>query len=61
MGIVLKELTYEERSIWGTCPVCDSEPGIPCSPIGAEDIPDGESGAHFARLVNAPEFAAEVE
>ena len=56
------ELTFEERSVWGECPVCRAPDGEPCYPeigihLGAKA--DGSSlqrgeGAHLARLNAAP-------
>ncbi len=54
------ELTFEERAIWGECPVCHAADGEPCNgdigiPLGRTingDLPKG--GAHLARLQRAP-------
>ncbi len=57
---IIKELSQEERFTWGKCPVCQAEHGKKCHPevgicLGRNvngDLPD--SGAHLARLNNAP-------
>lgn len=56
----IRELTYDERATWGTCPVCAAEHGKFCNssigiPLGRNvngDIP--ERGVHLVRLQNAP-------
>jgi hypothetical protein len=63
MPIYLKALSWEERAIYGICPVCRSKQGEPCK----QDV-DGEmitlldpkigEGAHIARLINAPQELA---
>lgn len=54
----IETLTYEERAVSGTCPICGAEPGQPCDfsqgvPLGVS-AEFAEAGAHTARLVNAP-------
>ena len=57
-----RETTYEERAIWGTCPVCKAASGEWChAEIGAQlgVRVDGKrmqtgDGAHLARLQRAP-------
>lgn len=59
--------TYEERSVWGTCPACKAEAGQPCNPdvglsIGVNvngQRPAG--GVHLGRLQRAPMFVQLVE
>lgn len=72
MPYYLKHLTLEDRSVWGTCPVCYAEPGTNCRPACPSEGPCdicgspnhgpcllGEmTGAHIARLINAPMVAA---
>jgi hypothetical protein len=57
-----REATFEERATWGTCPICQAQPGEWChadsglqlgSPAGGGRMQDGD-GAHLARLQNAP-------
>jgi hypothetical protein len=59
MTLYVKKLTCEERAVFGKCPVCEALPGEPCC-ILASDPPRDEvgTGAHVARLVNAPTVAA---
>jgi hypothetical protein len=55
-----RDLTFEERATWGTCPVCRRAHGEPCDPdqgfhLGLNargEIPKG--GAHLARLTAGP-------
>lgn len=56
----IRETTLEERTTWGTCPVCGAEHGKKCNPeVG---IPLGrtvsgappQDGAHLGRLSRAP-------
>ena len=58
--IYIQKLGYEERAVWGLCPVCGAAPGQPCSPImGIPIAPEfGAIGTHAARLFNAPKEAA---
>jgi hypothetical protein len=56
----IRDLTYEERATWGTCPVCGAADGVPCD--GYVGIPLGRTatgeppkdGVHLGRLQNAP-------
>lgn len=56
MTIYLTSLTYEERSTWGECPICGAKAGVPCTPDTPANAPAEftDTGAHVARLVNAP-------
>ena len=55
-----RELSYEERAVWGTCPVCQADPGQECDPdqgvplgwTASGGITDGR--AHLGRLRLAP-------
>jgi hypothetical protein len=62
MPIYIQQLTYEDRAVYGTCPVCSAQPGEPCDmsqgiPL---DVPTelSDTGTHTARLINAPTQAA---
>lgn len=60
--IELRKLTYDERAVWGVCPVCGAKPGKPCIKMTTDWKPSKllqAKGAHMARLVNAPETAAQ--
>lgn len=56
----IKELTFDERSTWGECPVCHAKDGEKCNPdvgffaaltlAGTPPSP----GSHLGRLQNAP-------
>jgi hypothetical protein len=58
---IVEDLTYDERSTWGTCPVCKATEGNPCHlevgfSLGVNI--NGErptKGVHLGRLNNAPE------
>jgi hypothetical protein len=67
MPIYIKQLTYEERAVYGTCPVCGAKKRMPCDmmqgiplniqaysakPAGPDEFSD--VGTHVARLINAP-------
>ena len=62
---VNRKLTYEERAVWGECPVCHAKHGEKCDfsvgiPLGVNV--NGEhpkDGAHFGRLMNAPYYVSE--
>jgi hypothetical protein len=64
MTIYIKQLTYEERATWGTCPVCEAQHGKQCEAAPADidyfqfDGAFSGFGAHAARLYNAPHAAA---
>ncbi len=50
-----RKLAFEERAVWGTCPVCDAKNGEPCdSSVGIQLGTPIDKGAHFGRLANAP-------
>lgn len=57
---MIRQLTYEERRVWGICPVCGAKPGEPCSgdvgiPLGrAVDGGLPSNGVHLARMTRAP-------
>lgn len=57
-----RDLTFEEKSTWGECPVCKAEHGAPCHPevgiqlghrVDGRPMQRGD-GAHLARLNAAP-------
>ena len=60
MNTDTREATYEERSIWGTCPACGAKHGEKCDPlIGFSfgvNVGGGwpTEGAHLGRLQRAP-------
>jgi hypothetical protein len=67
--IAYRRATYDERRVFGTCPVCQAVQGEPCKfmcphfgPCGICGTPDkgpcllDEPGTHIARLINAPNF-----
>jgi len=63
-----RELTQDERFVWGACPVCKAPHGTPCHAdvgmqlgvrVDGRRMRDGE-GVHVARLQHAPEFVREV-
>jgi hypothetical protein len=60
---VKRQLTYDERAVWGTCPICGAEMGQPCDgSIGyyVGCLPNkSQGGAHMGRLQAAP-FEVEV-
>ncbi len=56
--ITVRELTYKERAYWGTCPICGAKHGERCKEINSLPGIDLATGAHVARLVNAPHTAA---
>jgi hypothetical protein len=58
----IRDLTVDERMVWGDCPVCHAKDGQPClAEVGIQigqkadgsPIKTGE-GAHVSRLLNAP-------
>lgn len=62
-----RSLTYEERAVWGICPICREAPGVPCdkdfgigvfNPLGMRL---SQGGAHMARLEAAPTEIQEEE
>lgn len=64
----VRELSFDERARWGTCPVCKAEHGQPChadvgiqmgTHVDGSRMRDGE-GAHMGRLQNAPDRVKEV-
>ena len=60
----IHELFYEERAVWGECPVCHAKPGQKCYPtcfflgLTVGGLPP-EDGAHLGRLQRAP-FKIEI-
>jgi hypothetical protein len=54
-----RELTYHERAVWGTCPVCHAPHGTPCDPNVGIPLISGVR-AHLARVNNAPRRVREV-
>ncbi len=61
----VRELKFEERAKWGTCPVCGAEHGQSCDrSIGNPSVAVDDSiigpraglltGAHYGRLSRAP-------
>ena len=56
----VRELTFEERSRWGVCPVCSAQDGEPCDPgvgIALGLMADGRqptTGVHLGRLASVP-------
>jgi hypothetical protein len=56
----IHELSYDERAVWGECPVCHARPGESCHPevgilLGVNvDGKPPENGAHLGRLQKAP-------
>ncbi len=60
-----RELSFEERILWGRCPVCGAEDGAACdASIGLNlTMTAGAAppvGAHLGRLQNAPFTVIEV-
>jgi len=60
-----RELTYRERAVYGTCPVCGVGPGKRCDPnIAIPLVADRPGGvaplAHLARIQNAPRRVLEA-
>lgn len=57
---VIRELTYEDRATWGTCPVCAAHHGEYCNssvgiPLGRNIHGEpAKEGAHLGRLQQAP-------
>jgi len=51
----IKQLTWEERATWEVCPICQAMQGEPCRQDAGIPL-DTElgTGAHVARLINAP-------
>lgn len=63
-----RETTYEERAVWGVCPVCSAPAGEWCYPevgiqlgvrVGGGKPKQGE-GAHLSRLQKAPRIVRVV-
>jgi hypothetical protein len=58
---IVEDLTFDERSKWGTCPACKATEGNPCHPEVGFSLGvniNGErptEGAHLGRLNNAPD------
>lgn len=66
MSDVIRELSFDERSRYGDCPVCSAKHGQACDgnigiPFGrtASGLPPTD-GAHVGRLNNAPRRIREV-
>jgi hypothetical protein len=60
--IYIKRITPDERAVFGTCPVCKATDGEQCT-LSVQDLEtwpfdDAGTGAHVARLINAPQKAA---
>jgi len=58
-------LTYAERAVWGTCPLCAAPHGKRCDPNVGIPLVDKlgnplHEGVHLARLNNAPLRIREV-
>jgi len=53
-----RELTFDERALWGTCPVCKAGPGTWCDLnvgiLAALNMCQETRGAHLGRLQAAP-------
>jgi hypothetical protein len=63
----VRELTIEERMVWGVCPVCDAPDGEPCnSNLGlrlgsiSRRAMERGVGVHNGRLMRAPRRVREV-
>lgn len=61
----VRDLTFDERRKWGTCPVCKAEHGVACSPdvglhLGSVVHGTAAEGVHLGRLQNAPRRVREV-
>ncbi len=50
------DLTYEERAVWGLCPICKAPNGQACDKSAAESRYLSRGGAHLARLQWAPQY-----
>ena len=50
----IRELTYEERCLWGVCKICDAKHGEQCKSSA------GEPGVHSQRLIDAPAKVREI-
>lgn len=54
----VRELTFDERAVWGTCPVCKAGPGTRCDwsvgILAALYMHQNPRGAHLGRLQAAP-------
>lgn len=58
---VERDLTWDERRSWGTCPVCEALHGSPCHPevglrlgVTVDGRPPAD-GVHLGRLQAAPQ------
>ena len=67
-GGPVRELSFEERCRWGTCPACSAPHGTACrasvgiqlgTRVDGRKLQDGE-GAHLGRLNRAPLRVREV-
>lgn len=63
-----RELSLQERFVWGECPICHAPDGEPCSAdvglqfgvrVDGQRMKDGD-GAHMGRLQLAPFRVREV-
>ena len=58
--MIIKELSYEERATWSTCPVCKAKHGEVCDPnfgITLGPIVHNKAvdpGVHLGRIQKAP-------
>jgi hypothetical protein len=58
MPTTIRDLTFEERSVFGECPVCKAKDGEPCDSRKGINLADGNEGAHLGRLIRAPRRVA---
>ena len=52
LRIGMHDLTYDQRAIWGTCPVCRAPHGERCSPT---DELEAHRWTHGVRIQKAPQ------
>lgn len=48
-GSTVRDLAYEQRAVWGKCPVCKAEHGKECAGNDGEPL-----RVHLGRLERAP-------